>query len=223
MHVCVCIYTSEWAVENCIKHIYISIIPGINAELNTTRLVVYPFTLIELSVFISLAITLYIWRGSYWCIEIGSQGKKLTSLLCCCCCCLVFSCGHRAHRVSAVSRAAHVWSPGPRPSDEQQQQPPPAAAARPGPHGFRPTRTSLQPARPGPSRTVSERTPKTQPPSPPRSPGDGRLESTRWPPQPAPALYGPSSAVWSAGEPFPSSTSPVWDAGTTKSKWFYNQ
>lgn len=73
--------------ENCIKHLYFRFfIHSVDAELNTTHLVVYPFTLIELSVSISLAITLYIWRGSYWCIEIGSQSKKLTSLLYCCCC-----------------------------------------------------------------------------------------------------------------------------------------
>lgn len=175
--------------------------------------VCFPFTLRELAVSVFHAITLYIRSLSYRC---SLKESKLTSLLCCC----YSSCGNRAHRFNTVSRAAHVWSPGPQPSDEQRQQPPPAAAAQPGPHGLRPTRTSLQPAGPGPAWTVWERTPKTQHPSPPKSPGNGELESTRWTPQPAQAFHGPSSSFWPTGEPFPSYTSSVWDAGTTKSKWF---
>lgn len=85
-----CVYIYIWlSLGNCIKHLYFwFFIHGVDAELNTTHMVVCPFTLIELSVFFSLTITLYIWRGSYWCVEIGSQGKNLTSLLWCCC--LVF-------------------------------------------------------------------------------------------------------------------------------------
>lgn len=151
------------SLGNCIKHLYFwFFFHSVNAELNTTHYGCLPCHL-DLSVFVSLAITLYIWRET-----------KNWHL---CCAVVVWSslCWHRAHRVNKVSRAAHVWSPGPQPSDEQQppQPPPPAAAARPGPHGLRPTRTSLQSAGPGSTRTFSERTPKTPPPSSPRPSGDG--------------------------------------------------
>lgn len=219
-----CVYIYIWlSLGNCIKYLYFRFfIHSVDWELNKNHLVVYAFTLIELFGFVSPchnAIHLERELLMYW--NWLTRHKKLWHLFCTPVVVWSSSCGHRAHRVNTVSRAAHVWSPGPHPSDEQQPQPPPpAAAAWPGPHGLRPTRASLQPAGPGSAWAFSERTPKTKPPSPPRPPGDGRLESTRRPPKPAPTLHGPSSAVRPAGEPFPPSTSPVWDAGTTKSKWF---